>query len=139
MAEMKLGPNGALLYCMEYLEENCDGGGSATRGPGWGLRWARVMLDGLIGVSLLGAVLAPPPPSYSFSHKLITGWLKEQLDGFGDDDYLLFDCPGQIELYSHVPVFPAIARQLKARLDFPCSSNLSRTVLRAAGIPRAVE
>ena len=27
------------------------------------------------------------------------------LQGFGEDDYILFDCPGQIELYSHVSVF----------------------------------
>lgn len=25
--------------------------------------------------------------------------------GYGDDDYLVFDCPGQIELYSHATVF----------------------------------
>lgn len=30
-------------------------------------------------------------------------WLEEQL-GDVDDDYLLFDCPGQIELYTHLPV-----------------------------------
>ncbi|KAK9814787.1 hypothetical protein WJX72_011474 [[Myrmecia] bisecta] len=57
MEELKLGPNGGLLYCMEYLEENLD------------------------------------------------DWLGEELEGYGDDDYLLFDCPGQIELYSHVSVF----------------------------------
>ena len=27
------------------------------------------------------------------------------LQGYGDDDYLVFDCPGQIELYSHATVF----------------------------------
>ena len=32
-------------------------------------------------------------------------WLGEELSGFGEDDYVLFDCPGQIELYSHVTVF----------------------------------
>jgi GPN-loop GTPase len=31
-------------------------------------------------------------------------WLRDQLDGYAEDDYLLLDCPGQIELYSHVPV-----------------------------------
>ncbi len=31
-------------------------------------------------------------------------WLKEQLDQFGEDDYIVFDCPGQIELYSHLPI-----------------------------------
>ncbi|DBA70503.1 TPA: hypothetical protein ACH3X2_011904 [Trebouxia sp. C0005] len=55
--ECALGPNGGLLYCMEYLEENLD------------------------------------------------EWLGEELEGYGDDDYLVFDCPGQIELYSHATVF----------------------------------
>lgn len=32
-----------------------------------------------------------------------TDWLEEQL-GDVDDDYILFDCPGQIELYTHLPV-----------------------------------
>lgn len=55
MEELGLGPNGALLYCMEYLLENLD-------------------------------------------------WLHDQLEQFGDDDCLLLDCPGQLELYTHVPV-----------------------------------
>lgn len=55
--EMQLGPNGGLLYCMEYLEENLE------------------------------------------------EWIGEELEAYGDDDYLLFDCPGQIELYSHLSVF----------------------------------
>ncbi|KAK9501141.1 hypothetical protein O3M35_002237 [Rhynocoris fuscipes] len=50
--DLKFGPNGALVFCMEYLIENCD-------------------------------------------------WLKEKL-GEDDDDYILFDCPGQIELYTHM-------------------------------------
>jgi GPN-loop GTPase len=55
MEELELGPNGALLYCMEYLLENLD-------------------------------------------------WLHDQLEEFGDDEYVLLDCPGQLELYTHVPV-----------------------------------
>ena len=50
MEELGLGPNGGLVYCMEYLLENTD-------------------------------------------------WLEEQLSSFGEDDYLILDCPGQIELY----------------------------------------
>mmetsp|Transcript_13361 Transcript_13361/g.22556 ORF Transcript_13361/g.22556 Transcript_13361/m.22556 type:complete len:286 (+) Transcript_13361:132-989(+) len=65
MEEMQLGPNGALLYCMEYLEENME------------------------------------------------DWLKEELNDFPDDDYILFDCPGQIELYSHVPVFRSFVDALR--------------------------
>ncbi|GLJ42384.1 hypothetical protein SUGI_0877860 [Cryptomeria japonica] len=40
-------------------------------------------------------------------------WFAEQLEGYLDDDYLVFDCPGQIELYSHFPVFRAFVDQLK--------------------------
>mmetsp|Transcript_27873 Transcript_27873/g.38536 ORF Transcript_27873/g.38536 Transcript_27873/m.38536 type:complete len:272 (-) Transcript_27873:156-971(-) len=65
MDEMQLGPNGGLLYCMEYLEESLE------------------------------------------------DWLAEELADYGDDDYLLFDCPGQIELYSHVPVFRTFVDTLR--------------------------
>jgi GTPase SAR1 family protein len=59
MQELQLGPNGALVYCMEYLTENLD-------------------------------------------------WLREQLDTLDDDEYLILDCPGQLELYTHVPVMRTI-------------------------------
>ncbi|KAL6775988.1 hypothetical protein ACKKBG_A19345 [Auxenochlorella protothecoides x Auxenochlorella symbiontica] len=63
--ELDLGPNGGLLYCMEFLEDN------------------------------------------------LSDWLEEELQGYGEDDYLLFDCPGQIELYSHVSVFRTFTEFLK--------------------------
>ncbi|KAJ7519667.1 hypothetical protein O6H91_20G049700 [Diphasiastrum complanatum] len=69
MDELNLGPNGGLVYCMEYLEENLD------------------------------------------------DWLAEQLEGYADDDYVVFDCPGQIELYSHIPVLRTFVDQLR-RWDF---------------------
>lgn len=65
MEEMELGPNGALLYCMEYLMDNTD-------------------------------------------------WLQEQLNEVGMDDYVLFDCPGQIELYSHLDVFRDFTKFLQS-------------------------
>ena len=37
-------------------------------------------------------------------------WLKEQIGEY-EEDYLLVDCPGQIELYTHLPV-------MKSYLDF---------------------
>lgn len=64
MNELNLGPNGALLYAMDYLLENLE-------------------------------------------------WLEEELSGFLDDDYLLIDCPGQLELYTHQPVMRAIVDQLR--------------------------
>lgn len=69
MEELGLGPNGALIYCMEQLEDNLD------------------------------------------------DWLTEQLDDFREDDYLVFDCPGQIELFSHVPVLKNFVEHLKQK-DF---------------------
>lgn len=51
MSNLELGPNGGLLYCMEYLEANLD-------------------------------------------------WLIEKLRGFSGK-YFVFDCPGQVELYTH--------------------------------------
>jgi hypothetical protein len=68
MTEMKLGPNGGLIYAMEYLADNID-------------------------------------------------WLEDALDDIGPDEYVLFDCPGQIELYSHVPAIGQIVREVQ-RLGF---------------------
>jgi len=66
MDTMNLGPNGGLLFCMEYLVDNID-------------------------------------------------WLEDQLDELAEDDYLLLDCPGQIELYTHVPVFKRVADCLRSK------------------------
>ena len=37
----------------------------------------------------------------------------EQLTSYGDDDYLVFDCPGQIELYNHLSTFRTFVDFLK--------------------------
>ncbi|NXH67775.1 GPN2 GTPase, partial [Hydrobates tethys] len=62
MENLKLGPNGGLIYCMEYLEANCD-------------------------------------------------WLREKLAEFRDR-YYLFDCPGQVELYTHHDALKNVFAQL---------------------------
>ncbi|XP_008802322.1 GPN-loop GTPase 3 [Phoenix dactylifera] len=67
MEELGLGPNGALIYCMEHLEENLD------------------------------------------------DWLADELENYLDDDYLVFDCPGQIELFTHVPVLRNFVDHLKRK------------------------
>lgn len=64
MEEHGLGPNGALIYCMEHLIRNLE-------------------------------------------------WLYDQLDAFGEDDYLILDCPGQVELYSHLPVMKRLVNALQ--------------------------
>jgi hypothetical protein len=32
---------------------------------------------------------------------------------FGDDDYLILDCPGQIELYTHVPIMKRVIERIQ--------------------------
>ncbi|KAK9862866.1 hypothetical protein WJX84_005745 [Apatococcus fuscideae] len=60
----KLGPNGGLIFCMEFLQENLD-------------------------------------------------WLKEQLDPLlKDGTYLIFDCPGQVELFTLHDSMKVIAEML---------------------------
>lgn len=64
MEELGLGPNGALVYCMEYLMQNLE-------------------------------------------------WLQEHLDSYDDDEYLILDCPGQLELYTHIPIMRRIVDQMR--------------------------
>ncbi|CCF59601.1 hypothetical protein KAFR_0H01920 [Kazachstania africana CBS 2517] len=51
-------------------------------------------------------------------------WLDEEIGDY-NDEFLIFDCPGQIELYTHVPVLPQIVRHLQGQLNF----NLCATYL----------
>uniref|UniRef100_A0A1B0GJX5 GPN-loop GTPase 3 n=1 Tax=Lutzomyia longipalpis TaxID=7200 RepID=A0A1B0GJX5_LUTLO len=61
--ELHFGPNGGLVFCLEYLVKNSD--------------WLKEQL---------------------------CGGSDEDLEGEPDDDYLIFDMPGQIELYTHLSV-----------------------------------
>eukprot|EP00347_Sterkiella_histriomuscorum_P008180 403346075 len=70
--ELKYGPNGGLIYCMEYLIEHID-------------------------------------------------WLMEELNEFAEDSFILFDCPGQIELYSHLDVMTRLTRELSKTGFFICA------------------
>mgnify|MGYP000255700840 CR=1 FL=1 len=65
MEETDLGPNGGLVFALEYLIENTD-------------------------------------------------WLKDELDGLGEEDYILIDCPGQIELYTHMTVMRDFVKSLQS-------------------------
>ncbi|KAI3461775.1 hypothetical protein Pfo_018438 [Paulownia fortunei] len=71
-------------------------------------------------------------------------WLTEELDNYLDDDYLVFDCPGQIELFSHVPVFKNFVEHLRHKNFNVCAvyfldSQLfeSRTSDTAGGVESA--
>jgi len=40
-------------------------------------------------------------------------WLEERINDFGDNNYFLIDCPGQLELYSHYDLMKQILKNLK--------------------------
>lgn len=66
MNELGLGPNGAMLYCIEYLEENFD-------------------------------------------------WLEKRLNDLGDEAYVAFDLPGQVELSTNHASLRRILERLQKR------------------------
>lgn len=72
MENLKLGPNGGLIYCIEYLEKNID-------------------------------------------------WLEKKLKEL-KGHYFLFDCPGQVELYTHHTSVRNVVRQLE-KWDFRVSET----------------
>ena len=75
MEEYELGPNGGMMYCMEYLLEHVD--------------WLVESIEAIPGV------------------------------------YILFDCPGQVELFSHHTAMQNILAILTKKLDFRlCSVHL---------------
>ena len=76
MENVKLGPNGALVYCLEFLEKNIE--------------WL------LNGLAKLTKPCSRPP-------------------------YLLFDLPGQVELYTHQQAMHSIIEQL-VKADFRLAS-----------------
>uniref|UniRef100_A0A804MUR1 GPN-loop GTPase 3 n=1 Tax=Zea mays TaxID=4577 RepID=A0A804MUR1_MAIZE len=51
-------------------------------------------------------------------------WFDEQLENYLDDDYLVFDCPGQIELFTHVPVLRNFVEHLKRKIFNVCAVYL---------------
>ena len=71
-----LGPNGAMLYSMDYIAENVD-------------------------------------------------WLVRRLREFKSTKYFLFDCPGQVELYSHRNSVRELVEKIKKEMNFRlCAVNL---------------
>lgn len=39
-------------------------------------------------------------------------WLQDELEAVGEDEYLILDCPGQIELYSHLPIMHNLVKSM---------------------------
>ncbi|XP_076904641.1 GPN-loop GTPase 3-like [Bidens hawaiensis] len=54
----------------------------------------------------------------------LDAWLDEELEHYMEDDYLVFDCPGQIELFSHVPVLKNFVGHLQRRNFNVCAVYL---------------
>lgn len=78
MEAFSLGPNGGMLYCMEFLEKNFD-------------------------------------------------WLKTKIQSIPEFEkkYFIFDCPGQIELFTDSPFLKQITHRLEKEMKFQmCSINL---------------
>lgn len=71
--ELHFGPNGGLVFCLEYLIKNAD--------------WLK---DQLCGGS------------------------DSDMEGEPDDDYLIFDMPGQIELYTHLSTGKDLVKLLES-------------------------
>ncbi|KAI5852811.1 GPN-loop GTPase [Morchella snyderi] len=45
-------------------------------------------------------------------------WLESELGETGEESLTIFDCPGQIELYTHVPILPNLAKHLTGHMSF---------------------
>lgn len=71
--ELHYGPNGGLIFCLEFLLENSE--------------WLREQL---------------------------CGGSDNECDGDPDDDYIIFDMPGQIELYTHLDTGRKLVKLLES-------------------------
>lgn len=95
-----LGPNGAMLYCLEYLEHNLD--------------WLVEQLD-----RAMSHLEANPPPRPA----LDSDGLEEEEDVHRpkwrrEDMYVVFDTPGQVELSTNHDSLKGIVAALQTRLGF---------------------
>lgn len=80
--ELHYGPNGGLVFCIEYLLENSD--------------WLRNQLCGV-------------GDDEDDEEGGVADGVEEP-----DDDYILFDMPGQIELYTHLKAGQQLAKLLES-------------------------
>uniref|UniRef100_A0A0E0P0F6 GPN-loop GTPase 3 n=1 Tax=Oryza rufipogon TaxID=4529 RepID=A0A0E0P0F6_ORYRU len=79
---------------------------------------------GLIYCMELLKLLTDPSENHRHLEDNLDDWLDEQLEGYLDDDYLVFDCPGQIELFTHVPVLRNFVEHLKRKNFNVCAVYL---------------
>lgn len=118
-----------LLYCMEYLEENLEEWLGEELQVGWRSLPSKVCpaiaaapgaAAGLIALARACPALAKALPTAMHFGNRAMHPTPPILQPYGDDDYLVFDCPGQIELYSHLSVFRSFVDYL--RRDGWCGS-----------------
>ena len=82
MEDMGLGPNGGLIYCFEYLLNSITLSGTANI-----TKTFRFLLENL-------------------------DFLSEAIEPLSEEYLIIIDMPGQIELYTHIPVVPTLVRHL---------------------------
>ncbi|GAA6042317.1 hypothetical protein JCM8097_003841 [Rhodosporidiobolus ruineniae] len=98
MAAHKLGPNGAMLYCLEYLEANLD--------------WLEEELD-----KAMSAIEQGQGADESEVDE-ITGGQRERATFKRDELYVVFDTPGQVELSTDHGSLKRIVEQLQKKMGF---------------------
>ena len=91
MDELNLGPNGGLMWCFECVPLS--------------LMWWVIRV-------LLGSLRANTCGSCRFLVSNLE-WLRDEIGNY-EDDYIIIDCPGQIELFTHVPVMKTIVDALRS-------------------------
>ncbi|GAA5902065.1 hypothetical protein JCM6882_000181 [Rhodosporidiobolus microsporus] len=99
----KLGPNGAMLYCLEYLEANLD--------------WLEEELD-----KAMSALEAVPQRAEDGGGDEemdeLTGGRRERRPFRREEMYVVFDTPGQVELSTDHGSLKRIVEQLGKRMGF---------------------
>ncbi|GAA5972909.1 hypothetical protein JCM11641_003998 [Rhodosporidiobolus odoratus] len=101
MTAHKLGPNGAMLYCLEYLEANLD--------------WLEEELEKAIdALQASGGVGAEEETEVDE----VTGGKKERRTWRREDMYVVFDTPGQVELSTDHGSLKRITQHLQKKLAF---------------------
>lgn len=91
MEKLSLGPNGGLIYAMEYLEANIDWLLDEIKAKSFEIPSQEVQKKPIAGDVEIG----PPPPT--------------------KNPYLIIDCPGQIELFTNHDSFKRIVNRLTNR------------------------
>ncbi|GJN91317.1 hypothetical protein Rhopal_004337-T1 [Rhodotorula paludigena] len=95
----KLGPNGAMLYCLEYLEANLD--------------WLEDELD-----KAMKALEEDEQPDEDDEMDEVTGGKRERRRWKRGEMYVVFDTPGQVELSTNHGSLKRIVEQLQKRVGF---------------------